>query len=176
MRPLLRAVLAGAAVAVLLAGLAFGLTRDPRALPLVSVGRPMPAFSLEDLEGDRYDSAALRGQPAVINFWASWCTECRKEHPLLMNAHDRWGNRVAFLGIVYQDDPGNIREFLTEMGETPATTYPNLLDPDARTAIDFGVYGVPETFFIDRTGRVTFKHVGRVSASLLERELRRIAG
>lgn len=92
-----------------------------------------------------------------------------------MDAHHRWGDRVEFVGIVYQDDPDNIREFLTEMGETPATTYRNLMDPGARTAIDFGVYGVPETFFVDRDGRVTLKRVGRVTAPLLERELRRIA-
>lgn len=175
MSPLLRALISGGLAAVLVAGLAFGLTRDPRQLPAVSVGRPMPAFSLEDLDGERFTSARLRGKPAVVNFWASWCTECRKEHPLLMDAHNRWGDRVAFVGVVYQDTPKNIREFLTEMGETPATTYTNLMDSDARTAIDFGVYGIPETFFIDRRGRVTFKRVGRVTAPLLERELRRIA-
>lgn len=176
MRPLLRGLIAGTAAAALIAALAFGLTRDPRDLPRVSVGRPVPSFALEDLSGRPVSSRELRGRPAVINFWASWCTECKKEHPLLMQAHDRWGDRVRFVGIVYQDSVDNIRRFLVERGEQGDDSYPNLLDPGARTAIDFGVYGVPETFFVDRRGRVTHKQVGRVTADLLQTQLRRITG
>lgn len=176
MRPLLRASLAGALAAALVAALAYGLTRDPRELPGVAVGRPAPAFRLEGIDGRRVDGPRRRGRPAVINFWASWCTECRKEHPYLMRAHRRWGARVDFVGIVFQDTPGNIERFLLERGEDPRRTYPNLMDPDGRVAIDYGVYGVPETFFVDRRGKVVAKRVGRVTPLLLRRELGRIAG
>jgi cytochrome c biogenesis protein CcmG, thiol:disulfide interchange protein DsbE len=172
--PLLRGTLAGVVAAAFVAALAFGLTRDPRELPRVSVGRPAPAFTLEDLTGRRVASRTMRGRPMVVNFWASWCTECRKEHPLLMRAHDVWGDRVQFIGVVYQDSRANAVRFLAERGEQPASTYPNLLDPAARTAIDFGVYGVPETFFVDRRGRVVFKRIGRVTDEILAVQLRRI--
>lgn len=175
MRPMIRALLGGGVAAALILALAMGLTRNARELPAVAVGRPAPAFELDDLAGRRVSSEDLRGRPTVINFWASWCTECRKEHPLLMRAHDQWGDRVQFLGIVYQDSAANARRFLTERGERPRSTYSNLMDPDARTAIDFGVYGVPETFFVDRAGRVVAKRVGRVTEELLASELRRIA-
>lgn len=174
MRPLVRGTLAGLVAAALVAALAFGLTRNPRELPRVSVGRPAPQFALEDLAGRRVASRALRGRPMVVNFWASWCTECRKEHPLLMRAHVVWGDRVQFVGIVFQDSRANALRFLAERGERPGSTYPNLLDPGARTAIDFGVYGVPETFFIDRRGRVVHKRVGRVTDEMLAVQLRRI--
>jgi cytochrome c biogenesis protein CcmG/thiol:disulfide interchange protein DsbE len=174
MRPLLRGLFAGALLAGLLAALAFGLTRDPRVLPGAVVGGPAPKFDLAALDAERLRLADLRGRPVVINFWASWCTECRKEHPLLMQAHERFKRRVQFVGIVFQDDPDNIRDFLAEMGERPKSTYPNLLDPGSRTAIDFGVYGVPETFFIDRDGIVRYKRVGRLTPELLAAQLARI--
>lgn len=174
MRPFLKGLVAALVASALVAALAFGLTRDPRRLPGVAVGKPAPAFELRDLAGERLGLADLRGRPAVINFWASWCTECEKEHPYLMQAHDRWGDKVAFLGIVFNDSRENIRRFLVERGEDPKRSYPNLIDPGTRTAIDYGVYGVPETFFVDRRGVVTFKRVGGVSPGLLEQQLRRI--
>lgn len=174
MSPLVRG-LGGAAIAVLLlVGLGFGLTRNARELPAVSVDKPAPAFELESLAGEQVSSRDFRRRPLVINFWASWCTECRKEHPLLMAAHDRFGDRVAFVGIVFQDSAGNARDYLIEMGDVAVGSYPNLLDPGSRTAIDYGVYGVPETFFVDRRGTVVAKRVGRVTDEILARELARI--
>lgn len=174
MSPLVRA-LGGAAIAVLLlVGLGFGLTRNARELPAVSVGKPAPAFELESLAGKQVSSRDFGGRPLVINFWASWCTECRKEHPLLMAAHDRFGDRVAFVGVVFQDSAANARGYLVEMGDVAVGSYPNLLDPGSRTAIDYGVYGVPETFFVDRRGKVVAKRVGRVTDEILARELARI--
>lgn len=175
MRPFLKGLVAALVASALVAALAFGLTRDPRRLPGVAVGKPAPAFELRNLRGERLSLADLRGRPAVINFWASWCTECEKEHPYLMQAHKRWGERVAFVGVVFQDSERNIRRFLVERGEDPERTYPNLMDPASRTAIDYGVYGVPETFFLDRRGVVSFKHVGGVTPDLLEQQLRRVA-
>ena len=174
MSPLVRA-LGGAALAVLLlVGLGFGLTRNARELPAVSVGKPAPSFELESLAGKRVSLRDFRGRPLVVNFWASWCTECRKEHPLLMAAHDRFGDRVAFVGVIFQDSAGNARDYLVEMGDVENGSYPNLIDPGSRTAIDYGVYGVPETFFVDRRGTVVAKRVGRVTDEILARELARI--
>lgn len=175
MSAVLRAVLAAAVATGLLAALAYGLGRDPSVLPGAVVGRPAPAFALVGIDGRRVSTASLRGRPLLVNFWASWCTECRKEHPLLAQAGRRWAGRVSFVGIVFQDKAGAIRDFLAEMGEDASTAYPNLMDPGSRTAIDFGVYGVPETFFVDRSGIVRYKRVGRVTPELLSAQIRSIA-
>ena len=175
MSSLAKAIVAAAVGAVLVAGLAFGLTRNPQVLPGAIVGKPAPQFSLRGIDGRTLSSAHLDGRPVVINFWASWCTECEKEHPYLMEAHDRWGEEVQFIGVVFQDTPGNIERFLLERGEDPGESYPNLMDPESRTAIDFGVYGVPETFFVDASGTIVYKRVGGVTRQLLERQIRRIA-
>ena len=174
MSPLARALLGVAIAAVLLVGLGFGLTRNARVLPTVSVGKAAAAFDLEALDGRRVRSSELRGQPMLINFWASWCTECRKEHPLLMAAHDRFGGRVAFVGVIFQDSSHNARGYLVEMGDVATGSYPNLMDPGSRVAIDYGVYGVPETFFVDRRGVVIAKRVGRVTPEILDVELARL--
>ena len=174
MSPFLRAVLGVAIAGILLVALGFGLTRDARVLPAVSVSKPAPAFDLKTLDGEAVRLADLKGRPMIVNFWASWCSECRKEHPLLMAAHDRFGDRITFVGVVFQDSTENVRGFLKEMGTTAADTYPNLLDPGSRTAIDYGVYGVPETFFIDRKGVVVGKRVGRVTQPMLDQEILRL--
>ena len=176
MSPLIRALVAGVLIAGVVTALGYGLTRDPRVLRSEIVGRPAPAFDLVSIDGRRVRVGGRPGKPMVINFWASWCTECRKEHPDLMRAHERWKERVDFVGVVFRDSPDNIRDFLTEFGETPERTYPNVMDTGARAAIDYGVYGVPETFFVDRRGRVSFKRIGRSSPELLRAQLRRIAG
>ncbi|MHB1242163.1 MAG: TlpA family protein disulfide reductase [Gaiellaceae bacterium] len=174
MTPFLRAVLGATIAGALLVALGFGLTRDARVLPAVSVSKPAPAFDLKTLDGEPVRLAELKGKPIIVNFWASWCSECRKEHPLIMAAHDRFGDRIAFVGVVFQDSAKNARGFLREMGVTAAETYPNLLDPGSRTAIDYGVYGVPETFFIDRKGVVVGKRVGRVTGPILDGEILRL--
>jgi cytochrome c biogenesis protein CcmG/thiol:disulfide interchange protein DsbE len=172
--PLARALLGVVIGAALLVGLGFGLTRNARLLPTVSVGKPAAPFELEALDGNRLSSRDLRGRPMVINFWASWCTECRKEHPLLMEAHDRLGDRIAFVGVIFQDSATNARGYLVEMGDVATGSYPNLKDPGSRVAIDYGVYGVPETFFVDRQGVVVAKQVGRVTPEILDVELGRL--
>lgn len=147
--------------------LAFGLGRDPNEIPSPLVGRAAPDFRLETLEetGDAVRFADLRGKPVVVNFWASWCIPCIYEHGPLLRAWRRWGQsgRIAMVGIAYQDRPDAARRFLRERGGG----WIQLLDPGSRTAIDFGVYGVPETFFIAADGTVAHKHVGPVSDSVL---------
>ena len=138
-----------------------GLRHDPRVLPSALAGRPAPAFELRDMDTGRSISLDdFKGRPVVINFWASWCTECRKEHPNFVTAWNRYRDRgIALMGIVFQDSEGSARAVMEELGGD----WPTLLDPGSRTAIDYGVYGVPETFFIDRRGIVAYKEVGGLS-------------
>ncbi len=162
------------AVVGFIALLGFGLTRDPNELPSPLVGRAAPGFHLEalDEDGDSVSFAELEGTPVVVNFWASWCTACIYEHPPLTRAWRRWETtgEIRILGIVYQDTPAGARRFLSRYGGG----WTQLLDPGSRTAIDFGVYGVPETYFIDANGIVTHRHVGPVNDGVLDREVGRL--
>ncbi len=160
-----RKVLAiGALIVVpLLVFLALSFGKDPRAIDSPLVGGPAPGFALSDLDGHPVSLAELRGRPVVINFWATWCQPCIVEHPVLVAAARRYEGRVHFLGVVYQDEPRLIRQFLERRGSWGWT----LLDPDGATAIAYGVYGAPETFFIDSQGTVRRKITGAMSPELL---------
>ncbi len=151
----------------LLVLLAVSFRFDPRAVPSVLAGRPAPACDLRTLEGEATSLAALRGKPVVLNFWSTWCVPCVAEHALLQQAARSWGSRVQFVGVVYQDEPEAARTYLARHG----SAYLQVLDDGSRCAIDFGVAGVPETFFIDAAGVVTHKQVGPVDAGLLRRHL-----
>lgn len=148
--------------------LGFSFTRDPRVLPSALIGKTAPSFSLLTLDGGTLDSASLRGRPVVINFWASWCVECKVEHPVLMDGHRRYGGRVAFIGVVYQDRVEDALRYLAVMGDSG---YPNLIDADGRLALDFGVTGPPETYFIDAEGFVRYKQWGALTRTVLETQL-----
>jgi cytochrome c biogenesis protein CcmG/thiol:disulfide interchange protein DsbE len=153
--------------------LGYGMTRDPREIPSPLIGKPAPEFSLQTLEGDSVALAELRDTVTVVNFWASWCLACRQEHPALVRAWRRYeqgGKPVRFLGIVYQDTRGNAIEYMKRHGGG----WSNLMDPATRTAIDFGVYGVPETYFMDQEGRIAYKHVGPVTDELLTTQIERL--
>lgn len=173
-----RAAIAGAAGVPLIILLAFGLTRDPKEIPSPLPGRPAPEFSLRVLAlGDTASSsvamsgpdsinlAALRGDVVILNFWASWCTACGVEHEALTRVARRYaGQDVHFFGVVYIDSPQMALRWIERMG---GQSYPSLTDEGSRTAIDYGLYGVPETFFIGRDGRVAYKHAGPVTERLL---------
>lgn len=152
--------------------LGFGLTVDDDRLPSPLVGAPAPDFRLADLEGG--PDVALeefRGRPVVVNFWASWCLGCIEEHPDLVRAWRRYGDGdLEMIGIVYQDTPSNARRYLERHGGG----WTQLLDPGSRTAIDYGVYGIPETFFIGRDGIVSHKHIGPVTDAVLTTEIERL--
>lgn len=166
-----KVLLAGLIVVVpLVAILAAGFGNDPRALPSVLEGREAPAFTLPDLEGRSWSMAELEGRPVVLNFWATWCAPCKIEHPLLLEAA-RSHPEVQFLGIVYGDTEDKVRRYLTVAG----SAYPSLLDENNRTAIDFGVAGVPETFFIDRRGVIAYKHSGALTPAVVREKLEEIA-
>ena len=167
---LLAAIVAGASV--LLGTLAVGFTRDPDIVASPLVDLPAPPFSLATLDGGRISLQGLRGHPVIVNFWASWCLPCRAEAPLLQAAATDYAARgLVVLGIVYEDSAENARAFMGQYGQT----YPGLLDPDGRTALDYGVFGIPETYFIDRTGRIVSKQTGEIDAVALARQAEAIA-
>ncbi len=151
----------GAAIPVV-ALLSFGLTRDPSLIPSPLPGKAAPTFALRTMDaGDSIRLADLHGQVVVLNFWASWCLACRDEHATLAEAAALYQPLgVRFFGVLYDDSPGNGKAYIQEMG---GQGYPTLLDPETRTAISYGLYGVPETFFIARDGRVAYKQIGPVS-------------
>ena len=159
-------LLAGVVALVLLLTVSIGRPTGPVDTPIV--GRPAPAFDLESLDGGRLSLAELRGSPVVLNFWASWCIPCREEASLLTaGAADYGPQDVRVIGVVYQDSAENARDFMERYGQT----YPGVLDPNGRTAIDYGVFGIPETFFIDAAGIVRSRQVGPVTADGLKRQI-----
>ena len=160
-------VIAGWAV---VAGRSLG--RDPKVVRSPLVGRPAPAFRLPALGGGEVDSASYRGEVLVVNFWASWCVPCVEEAPELQAFAARWSGRgVHLVGVAYNDDAADAAEFRDRFG----LTYPQALDTGGRAAIDFGVFGVPETYVIDGRGTVMSKVLGAVDAATLERVLSSVA-
>jgi len=140
--------------------------RDPRELPSALIDRPAPGFDLPSLADGRLSSEALRGQVTVVNFFASWCAPCRVEHPVLLRLARQ--EKIRVIGIAYKDRPEDSRRFLAELGDPYLATG---IDRDGRTGIDFGLYGVPETYVIDKAGHIRKRIVGPVSHTMLDREL-----
>lgn len=162
--------LVGVAIAVpIVMLLGYGLTRDPRQIDSPLPGRAAPDFALPALEnGDSIQLSELRGNVVVVNFWASWCIPCRDEHPVLLQASRMYQPRgVKFVGIAYNDKPDDSRRWLDELGKS----YPSLVDEGARTAIDYGVSGVPETFILDKQGVVAFKKFGPITTPEISQKL-----
>ncbi|MCB9682723.1 MAG: TlpA family protein disulfide reductase [Alphaproteobacteria bacterium] len=152
-----------AVIVPLLVLFAVSFGNDPHEVPSVLEHTPAPQFHLQDLDGKTWDLASLRGKKVVLNFWSTWCVPCRQEHPLLQQAARLYPD-VVFLGAVYSDEPAKCRAYLTREG----TAYAHLVDPEGRLAIDYGVAGVPETYFIDESGVIAHKAVGPVSAPLIQ--------
>lgn len=141
--------------------------RDPRLLPSALIDKPEPDFVLPNLNGEgQVSSQALRGQVVVINFFASWCVPCREEHPLLMRLAAQ--NHVPLYGISYKDSEQDTRRILAQLGDPFRSI---AVDRDGRTGFDFGVYGVPETYVIDKQGRIRKRFVGPLGADAVENEL-----
>ena len=145
--------------------LAWGLTRDPRELPSVLIGKPVPEFNLPPVQGRSLglSSQDLRGEPALVNVFASWCVACRAEHPLLMRLEA--DGIVPIHGLNYKDRPEDAAQWLDALGDPYMRTG---ADRDGRVAIDFGVYGVPETFVVSSDGRIVHKHIGALTPKDLE--------
>jgi cytochrome c biogenesis protein CcmG/thiol:disulfide interchange protein DsbE len=153
--------------AVLAGYFTLGLSRDPSVLPSALIDKPAPEFSLPALgEGPGLAKADLAGRVTLVNFFASWCAPCRVEHPLLMRLKQE--GRVALYGIDYKDRPDEASRLLAQLGDP----YGRIgVDRDGRTAIDFGVYGVPETYVIDMDGRIRYRQVGPITREDYERRI-----
>jgi len=169
-----RVLLAGLGVVVpLIVLLVLNIGRDPHAISSPLVGRPAPPFTLAPVGGGEPVSLAqLQGRPVVLNFWATWCVPCVQEHPLLLSAAQQLGEEVQFFGIVYQDEEENARGWLRRHG----SAYPSLVDPQSKTAIAYGIIGVPETYFIDPEGTIVAKHIGPLDGQTLMARLREAQG
>ncbi|MBI2493823.1 MAG: TlpA family protein disulfide reductase [Candidatus Rokubacteria bacterium] len=166
--PWKRLVLVFALGVPLLAVLAYGFTRDPREIPSPLIGRPAPPFTVRLMDGREAALADFRGQVVFLNFWASWCPPCRAEARLLEASWLRHREQdIVFLGVNMQDREDAAREFVREFG----ITYANGIDGGNRIAIGYGVWGIPETFIIDRTGRITYKHIGALGAETIHAKL-----
>jgi len=162
------AILVGILISVpLLIFLALGFQANPRALDSPLVGQAAPAFELVDLSDRAVSLEALKGKPIVLNFWATWCQPCIAEHPTLIRMAERWSGRAHFLGVIYQDEVGNIERFLDRRGSWGTT----LVDPSSDVAIRYGVYGAPETFIIDTEGQIREKVTGPMTMAQLEKLL-----
>ena len=148
--------------------LAFGLTLNPREVPSPLIDKPAPGFSLPVLH--RPDTTLsrddLKGQVWLLNVWASWCVSCRQEHPLLVELAK--AGIVPIYGLNYKDERNAGLQWLSEHGD-PYTA--SIIDADGRTGIDYGVYGVPETFVIDKQGVIRHKHIGPITPQALQEKL-----
>lgn len=155
--------------AVLVVFLAIGLKLDPREVPSPLIGKPAPTFALARL--DQADQTIRRddllGKVWVLNVWASWCGACRDEHPILVEyARTR---EVPIYGLNYKDERADGLGWLQRLGNPYEAS---LYDHDGRVGIDYGVYGVPETFVIDKTGTIRMKHIGPVTPEVLANKIR----
>ncbi|MDX1514549.1 MAG: DsbE family thiol:disulfide interchange protein [Gammaproteobacteria bacterium] len=153
---------------LLAALLGVGLTLNPREVPSPLIGKPVPAFRTPALKDpDRaLTSDALRGKVSLLNVWATWCIPCRQEHPVLVGIAER--GEVPVYGLNYKDDRRQAIAWLDELGDPYEISG---FDPDGRVGIEFGVYGLPETFIIDSAGTIAYKQIGPIDEKTWKEEL-----
>ncbi|MBJ7379501.1 MAG: DsbE family thiol:disulfide interchange protein [Polynucleobacter sp.] len=153
---------------VLLIFLGLGLQLKPREVPSPFIGKPAPTFSLPILgnETSYFSPEQMKGKVWVLNVWASWCVACREEHPVLLE----WSKKqnVPLLGLDYKDKPLDALAWLKQFGNPYQLS---LMDQKGSVGIDYGVYGVPETFIIDQNGIIRYKHIGPITPKILEETL-----
>ena len=150
------------------AAFAVGLSLDPRQIPSELIGRPAPAFELPPVQGRKLglSSGDLVGEVSLVNVFASWCTACRAEHPLFMDlARSR---QVPIHGLNYKEKPNDAAAWLDELGDPYTRTGADL---NGRVGIDWGVYGVPETFVVGADGHIAYKHIGPITAEALREKI-----
>lgn len=154
--------------AVLVVFLAIGLGRDPHEVPSPLINKPAPAFQLAQLKDPSrtFSPAEMKGKVWLLNVWASWCFSCREEHPLLLQVAK--SGVVPIYGLNSKDKREDALSWLAELGDPYVLSVSDL---DGRVGIDYGVYGAPETYLIDRNGVIRFKQVGPVTAELWEQKI-----
>jgi len=151
----LRYLLPAAVLLLLVVLFLFGLQHDPRIVPSPLIGKPAPAFALRRVGEERpFTRDDLLGRPLLVNFWASWCAACRVEHPLLMELSRRG---IEIVGIDYKDSDAEGLRWLQRHGNPYRSI---VADPEGRMGLDWGVYGVPETFVLDAQGMIVYKQIG----------------
>lgn len=152
----------------LVAFLLVGLHRDPHEVPSPLINKPAPDFKLSQLRdpGKTFSPQEMRGKVWLLNFWGTWCVACREEHPLLL-AYSKTG-AVPILGVDYKDERAAAMQMLDEEGDPYTLT---LSDPDGRVSIDYGVYGAPESYLIDRNGVIRFKQIGPITEEVWQKEI-----
>lgn len=157
-----------ALVALLVFGLWWSTWHLPRQVPSPLIDKPAPAFNLPRLEhpGKRLTKADMLGQPYLINVFASWCFACGEEHPVLMAYHSRFG--IPLIGYDYKDKPADAKAWLARHGNPYHMV---VADQSGRTAINFGVYGAPETYLIDAHGIIRYKHIGPLTPKVIKNVL-----
>ena len=157
---------------LLVALLAVGLTRNPREVPSPLVGKPAPAFELPRLaDGARFSNADMRGKVWLLNVWASWCVSCRDEHPVLVAFAKT--KRAPLVGLNYKDQRDDALKWLARYGDPYQLS---VVDANGRIGIDYGVYGVPETYVIDRSGVIRYKQIGPVTPDVLREKILPLIG
>ena len=147
--------------------LLIGLHRDPHEVPSPLINKPAPDFKLSQLKepGKTFSPQELRGKVWVLNFWGTWCVACREEHPLLLE-YAKTG-AIPIYGVDYKDDRAAAVQMLEEEGNPYTMT---VFDPDGRVSIDYGVYGAPESYLIDRNGLIRFKQIGPITEEVWQKE------
>jgi cytochrome c biogenesis protein CcmG/thiol:disulfide interchange protein DsbE len=153
---------------VLVVFLAIGLRLDPREVPSPLVGKPAPAFALPQLHKAEasFSPKDMQGKVWLLNVWASWCVSCRQEHPILVELAK--SGLVPIYGLNYKDQRGDALKWLQQFGDPYALS---IVDAEGRVGIDYGVYGVPETYVIDKAGVIRFKQIGPVTQDTLEKSI-----
>ena len=153
---------------VLVVFLAIGLNRDPQEVPSPLINKPAPAFEIPQLSdaNQSFSPASMKGQVWILNVWASWCVACREEHPVLVELAK--SKAAPIIGLDYKDKREDALAMLAMQGN------PYLLsafDSNGRVGIDYGVYGVPETYVIDKVGTIRFKHIGPITMNILNQKI-----
>jgi cytochrome c biogenesis protein CcmG/thiol:disulfide interchange protein DsbE len=152
----------------LVAFLLVGLRRDPHEIPSPFINKPAPGFQLRQLQDPNktFTAQEMRGKVWLLNFWGTWCVACREEHPLLIQYAKTAA--VPIYGVDYKDEPAKALQMLEDEGNPYTIT---ASDPDGRLSIDYGVYGAPETFLIDRNGIIRYKQIGPITEEAWQKEI-----